>query len=421
VKEGAAGQKFNYQDPKTGDTHISYQNSTYPEWFGRQRGKTPWQGKWTRKEFTRLLDKLKTGQELNETEKERAEELYRAAQWTAENDHELTTGAYVDQLETKGFEPVFESRPAVDLNQGDKIIVGPGSEVPRDEYVVKGVDQAGNVILKDGVTQRIDGFDLLNIDGIKRSGKSGFGKPLKDEAPPSGGEAALSSLATTPPERGGIDSRGGTENVDAGGGQGKTDQKVQPGAPGRQRPDPGGDGSGGGVAAPGEEGRKIERRRPKAEPRGVTVKAERNKPLARILDRRAMLDRDLEGIDPEARMRIVSRVEDKLLGDYGVTDFADIAAFAGELDELGVPYVVERADGGNMGGANAAHNGDHAAADQDIRKIWGEIYVKEIREAGGVIARDQGDEFIAIWPNYTVAEVEKIRGDIEKRLRAGRD
>lgn len=120
----------------------------------------------------------------------------------------------------------------------------------------------------------------------------------------------------------------------------------------------------------------------------------------------------------EGRARAQKDSLDPALGDYDVVKESDIDAVMRKLDAQDIPYVLERADGGNLGGLNKHHGGVNTRANEDMKAVWGEIYAREVREHNGVIGRSQGDEFMVVWPDLTHAEVTKIRADIEQKMRA---
>ncbi|MCK4789459.1 MAG: hypothetical protein KAV87_37300, partial [Desulfobacteraceae bacterium] len=100
----------------------------------------------------------------------------------AARDNENRMNERADELEEKGFDPVFEKQPAISFNKGDKISTAGDPNIPADEYEVKGIDADGKIILQDGVTRKVDGFDSLSVDGVKRSGEAGLGLPFTREA-----------------------------------------------------------------------------------------------------------------------------------------------------------------------------------------------------------------------------------------------
>lgn len=121
--------------------------------------------------------------------------------------------------------------------------------------------------------------------------------------------------------------------------------------------------------------------------------------------------------NPEYREALQNLISDNLLGEHGVEKFKRVDDAVKALVNRGIPFVYERADGGNLGGLNTHHKNVHADADADIKKVWGEIYADAVRAFGGIIGRDQGDEFMAVWPNRTLGEVEEIRGTVEIEMR----
>jgi len=143
----------------------------------------------------------------------------------------------------------------------------------------------------------------------------------------------------------------------------------------------------------------------------------RNDDIKHITDRQLNFETLIEDIKaPEKRTELKEMFSDNLIGESGGTNFKDVKKTLKQLEAEGIPYVYERADGGNLGGLNAHHGEVHSLADKDVRKVWGEIYTEEAVRHGAVIGRDQGDEFIVVWPNFTMAEVREIRGDIEAQI-----
>lgn len=135
-----------------------------------------------------------------------------------------------------------------------------------------------------------------------------------------------------------------------------------------------------------------------------------------IIDVGKRVDRDLADIqDTQRRKRLSKLFLDDVLRDYNVTTFSQIEEIQKELEASNIPYVYERTDGLNVGGLNELR-GTHDAANEDLRAVWGEIYATEVQKNGGVIARNKGDEFIVLWPEKSLAEVEKIRYTIEEKL-----
>jgi hypothetical protein len=143
----------------------------------------------------------------------------------------------------------------------------------------------------------------------------------------------------------------------------------------------------------------------------------RNDAIKNITDRKANFEKLVKDVkEPEQRGELKEMFTDKLIGDFGGTNFQDARKAVKQLESENIPYIYGRADGGNLGGLNAHHKEVHATADKDVRKVWGEIYAKEVVDHGGIVARDQGDEFIEVWPNFTLDEVKEIRADIEVQI-----
>lgn len=148
----------------------------------------------------------------------------------------------------------------------------------------------------------------------------------------------------------------------------------------------------------------------------------KNQPLNHILDRKSIRDARLNQIaDPEDRADFGAELTDHLLGDYGATSYQDAYAVIRRLDKENIPASVVMMDGGNMGAVNAKHGNIHEQADPDIRAVWGEILAKEIRKAGGVLARNKGDEMMAVLPNHSQQEAEALMAGIDKKIRVKRD
>ena len=81
-------------------------------------------------------------------------------------------------MKKKGYEPNYgEPISLMDVNVGDKLLFDD------DEYTVKGFDKEGNMVLKDGEIKKLDPFDTINPEAIKRSkqkGKAKIGNAVDD-------------------------------------------------------------------------------------------------------------------------------------------------------------------------------------------------------------------------------------------------
>jgi len=77
-----------------------------------------------------------------------------------------------------------------------------------------------------------------------------------------------------------------------------------------------------------------------------------------------------------------------------------------------IPYTVAFLDLLNLGGANKYLPGKHSETNTALRKIYNDIVVPRVEEAGGRIARQAGsDEIMAILPNMTEAQVEDLMAE----------
>jgi len=135
-----------------------------------------------------------------------------------------------------------------------------------------------------------------------------------------------------------------------------------------------------------------------------------------VLNRRiAIKERFPEVKDPKRIEELEEFVSDRILGDYNVTKFKEIDKVRNYVEDNDIPYSVIRGDGRELKAWNKKNKNIHAETDKEIKKIWGEVYATEIKKAGSIIGRDQGDEFLGIMPNYTVEETENLLNEIEKK------
>ena len=120
--------------------------------------------------------------------------------------------------------------------------------------------------------------------------------------------------------------------------------------------------------------------------------------------------------DPVHNAEINSLLEDEMLKGFNVADKKVAPLIIKKLESKGTRYVREVADGENLGGLNAHFDNVHADADEMARKVWGEVYVREVEKYGGIATKGQGDEWVTIWPNYTTEQVKRIRANIDKQI-----
>jgi len=132
--------------------------STFPDWF-KKKG-------WSKKDFINIIDKAEAGKELTPKQSTKLNEWLKISEDLKKTHPTLVTGADALSLEKKGFEPVYNNVLAGDLQKGDKL------NIKGEIFEHKGLDEIGNIILKDGETVKLDFFDSIKIDGIKTLGKT---------------------------------------------------------------------------------------------------------------------------------------------------------------------------------------------------------------------------------------------------------
>jgi GGDEF domain-containing protein len=132
--------------------------------------------------------------------------------------------------------------------------------------------------------------------------------------------------------------------------------------------------------------------------------------LPEIFNRKAQLEKKLEKLDPADREDFMKQLLDEHLGEYGVTKFQDADIVMRQLDERKIPFSLERDDGRNIKGGNTAKG--HGGINEGMKKIWGEVFTKQVQDEGGMVFRGTGDEIKVIWPNKTAEEVVAIREKI---------
>ncbi len=156
---------------------------------------------------------------------------------------------------------------------------------------------------------------------------------------------------------------------------------------------------------------------PSVSPEEVAAKyAEKPRAPREIIDRDYVIEQK-HGDDPELVEELKDARKDDLFGDFGVLRKREFEKTQKELESAGVPYTFGVADVVNLGGANTAYKNDHAKANEAFRAVIGEVYAEQVRQYGGVVGRTGGDEFQELWPNYSLEEVEEIRGAIERQVR----
>jgi|GEM_PF-6756036 len=162
-----------------------FHGASSPQWMKEinAEAKASKENLYTRRELGVLLSKAANGKSMTEKQAIRFERVQEAAEGLAGSHPDLVAAQDASLMEKKGYEVVGRQKvPAVELEEGDKF-VGTVDGI-HDEYTVKGDAPNGDVIIKDGVTHRVDPFDTVTVEGLKRNEKpprrpvstaSGFG------------------------------------------------------------------------------------------------------------------------------------------------------------------------------------------------------------------------------------------------------
>jgi N12 class adenine-specific DNA methylase/DNA repair protein RadC len=162
-----------------GETVVYSANS--PDWMRQLQAdrKTDKKKALSRKELNVLLDKVRSGKPLTDIQQDKYSYLERAIASYAGAAGELVANDELADLEKRGFDPLGGQEISVaNLNEGDKI-VGTVDGV-KDEYEVKDTNDQGETLLQDGVSKRVDMFDQVTVDGIKRADQSNDAKTSND-------------------------------------------------------------------------------------------------------------------------------------------------------------------------------------------------------------------------------------------------
>lgn len=108
--------------------------------------------------------------------------------------------------------------------------------------------------------------------------------------------------------------------------------------------------------------------------------------------------------------RIKGKTVDRLLPQtYKAQDVTDVANYARENN---VPFAFIRGDGRELKAWNTKNKNIRPKTDEEIKQIWG-VYEQGIVDAGGIIGRDQGDEFWAVIPNATQEEANALIDELQ--------
>jgi GGDEF domain-containing protein len=155
------------------------------------------------------------------------------------------------------------------------------------------------------------------------------------------------------------------------------------------------------------------------QPKLTPEQQKRKDDIARISDRIAVIEGDIQGAKNPEKIR-KRMVDQGFLGAYGVTSKPDMIDAAEEFDAAGIPYTIEASDGGNWKKVNDIE-GTHANADKVFKSVYGDIWATRIKEAGGIPFRLGGDELGVLWPGMTPEQARPIREQIETEMRQKRD
>lgn len=146
---------------------------------------------------------------------------------------------------------------------------------------------------------------------------------------------------------------------------------------------------------------------------------QRNVDMAKKISAKAMVDNALaETKDPERRKTLEEALTDRMLKGYDVVSHTMIKQGQDYFEKNGISYVLEFGDGENLKGMNDVYT--HEGADKVARQLWGDIFAREVQRHGAIVGKrsNGGDEFVVLWPNFTMAEVQEIRADIDQQLAA---
>jgi uncharacterized protein (UPF0335 family) len=134
--------------------------SSYPKWFR--------DNKLTRRDFETVITKLEKGQVLTDKQFEVWNKIQDSAEEISRTHPDLVAESDIADMQKRGFEPVMGEMRVDDINEGDSILVkdGRGDDVLKH----KGYDENGMITLKDGQTIKVDPWDTVDVEGIKRGG-----------------------------------------------------------------------------------------------------------------------------------------------------------------------------------------------------------------------------------------------------------
>ncbi len=150
---------------------VSGLKGSFPEWFKEQKtGDKSFDRAFSVKEVVSLIEKAENADFATQLQWRRWHRLLTAAESEGFKFFD-PKAAEMEYLETqKGFKVNVEKIPAVDLDKGDKAIIKTSRGL--EEFESRGIDsKTGDVILKDGETFKLDPFEQIQPEMIKRKGE----------------------------------------------------------------------------------------------------------------------------------------------------------------------------------------------------------------------------------------------------------
>jgi hypothetical protein len=175
---------FNQAKPNQPGEDIGY-SANSPQWMQWMQAERKVDKKpaLTRNDLNALFNNIRSGKPLTTRQQDQYIYLERAIEKYAGETQEFTAGEEATDLENRGFDPMGGAKVSVaSLNEGDKF-VGTVDGV-KDEFTVKDTNAQGETLLEDGIKKRVDMFDEVEVDGIKKGKK----QPIKETQEPLFGE-----------------------------------------------------------------------------------------------------------------------------------------------------------------------------------------------------------------------------------------
>jgi hypothetical protein len=193
-------QKLDSMQQEVNSTHTRGFNQVRPNQQGEDKGYSANSPQWmqemqaarkadkkpalTRKDLNALFNNIRSGKPLTTRQQDQFIYLGRAIEKYEGETQEFTAGEEAADLESRGFDPMGGARVSVaNLKEGDKF-VGTVDGV-KDEFTVKDTNAQGETLLEDGIKKRVDMFEEVIVDGIKKGKK----EPIKETQDPLFGDS----------------------------------------------------------------------------------------------------------------------------------------------------------------------------------------------------------------------------------------